>query len=60
MSSRVMGVPVRWVGEQVWLLTTDEPQLTPYQVFSGENKAELIEFIRFCRQGGFWTGTPST
>jgi hypothetical protein len=53
-----MGIPVRWVGEQIWLIDS-ETRLTPYQVFSGENKIELIELISFCRQGGFWTGTPS-
>jgi hypothetical protein len=47
-----MYCPVRWVGEEVWLMDPERP-LTPWQTFSGENKADLVDFIAFCRQGGF-------
>jgi hypothetical protein len=47
--------PVYWSDRHVWLLDPD-PDLTPYEVFSGANKEELREFIAFCRAGGFEGG----
>jgi hypothetical protein len=45
-----IGVPVRWVGEEIWALDPNLVDLTSYQVFSGENKAEIVEFIAFLRR----------
>jgi hypothetical protein len=45
-----IGVPVRWVGEEIWALDPNLVDLTSYQVFSGENKAEIVEVIAFLRR----------
>jgi hypothetical protein len=45
-----IGVPVRWYGEEIWALDPNLVDLTSYQVFSGENKAEIVEFIAFLRR----------
>lgn len=41
------------MGEKVTSIKGHDPNLTPFEFFSGDYKQGLIDFIEFCQYGGF-------